>query len=215
MDTIRIVVVDDHRLMLEAIRLALKDVRDIEVVGEAETGTAVLPLVRELDPDLVLLDIRLPGMDGLAVLARLREQYPRVKVVMLSAVEESDVIEAALAAGATAFVTKQIDPRDVASAIRQAVEGTVFQAVALPRLTADDAARAAGLSAKEIEVLKAAARGLSNKQIGREQWLSEQTIKFHLTNVFRKLNVLNRTEAVSYALERGLIKADQARVPAA
>jgi len=215
MDTIRIVVCDDHRLMLEAIRLALKDVGDIEIVGEAETGTAVLPLVREVDPDVVLLDIRLPGMDGLTVLARLREQYPRVKVVMLSAVEESDVIEAALKAGATAFVTKQIDPRDVASAIRQAVEGTVFQAVAAPRPTADDAARAAGLSAKEIDVLKAAARGLSNKQIGRELWLSEQTIKFHLTNVFRKLNVLNRTEAVSYALEHGLIRADQARVPAA
>src|SRR5438045_3399981 len=90
MDKLRIVLADDHRLMRTAIRLALADVADIEVVGEAETGPAVAPLVRSVDPDLVLLDIGMPGMDGLAVLERLRERYPRVKVVMLSGVEESD-----------------------------------------------------------------------------------------------------------------------------
>jgi DNA-binding NarL/FixJ family response regulator len=212
---LRIVVADDHRLMREAIRLALTDADDIEIVGEAETGSAVIPLVRAVDPDLVLLDIRMPGMDGLVVLERLQERHPGVKVVMLSAIDESEVIEAALTAGASAFVTKNVDPRDLASAIRAAEERTVYQAIALPKLTEDAAARAAGLSAKEVDVLRAAARGLSNKQIGRELWLSEQTIKFHLSNVYRKLGVTNRTEAVSHALEHGLIKAENVSVPAA
>ena len=212
---LRIVVADDHRLMREAVRLALIDADDIEIVGEAESGSAVLPLVRSVEPDLVLLDIRMPGVDGLVVLERLQERHPDVKVVMLSAIDESDVIEAALTAGASAFVTKNVDPRDLASAIRAAVERTVYQAIALPKLTEDAAARAAGLSAKEVEVLKAAARGLSNKQIGRELWLSEQTIKFHLSNVYRKLGVTNRTEAVSHALEHGLIKPETVSVPAA
>jgi DNA-binding NarL/FixJ family response regulator len=215
MDKLRLVVADDHRLMREAIRLALSDVADIEIVGEAETGPAVAPLVRSVDPDLVLLDIGMPGMDGLAVLERLREGYPRVKVVMLTAVEESDVIDAALRAGASAFITKRVDPRDLASAIRQAVEGTVYQAVALPKLTEEAAARAAGLSGKEIEVLRAVARGLPNKQIARELWVSDQTIKFHLGNVYRKLSVNNRTEAVCYALDHGLIKREHVRAPAA
>jgi two-component system, NarL family, response regulator len=215
MERLRIVLADDHHLMREAVRLALTDVSDIEVVGEAETGPAVTPLVRNVEPDLVLLDVHMPSMDGLAVLERLREHFPRVRVVMLSAIEESDVIEAALRAGASAFITKRVDPRDLASAIRQAVDGTVFQAMALPKLSEEAAVRAAGLSGKEAEVLRGVARGLSNKQIARDLWVSDHTVKFHLGNVYRKLSVSNRTDAVCYALDHGLIKREQVPVAAA
>ena len=207
MRRLKVVIADDHRLMLAAIRLALESASDIEVVGEAQTGSQVLPLVHQHSPDVVLLDIRMPGMNGLQCLEQLKTRFPAVKAIVLSGVDEPQVIQAALERGASAFILKYIDPRDLAAAIRQTVEGTVFQTVgssAAP--TAQASAKDLGLTERELEILKALAGGHSNKQIAKQLWLAEQTVKFHLTNIYRKLEVSNRTEAARYAFEQGLVE---------
>jgi DNA-binding NarL/FixJ family response regulator len=195
--TIKIAVADDHRLMLDAIRTALEGEPEFEIVGEAQSGEAVLSLVERFRPDLVLLDLRMPGMSGFGVLDELREHYPSVKIVVLSGVDEPRVIDDALRRGADAYVLKQVEPRDLAAAIRQATESTVFHRPL--GASQDAAAPATGLSPKELTILRGVAAGSSNKELARALWVSEQTVKFHLTNIYRKLGVANRTEAARYA----------------
>lgn len=204
MRRLKVLVADDHRLMLEAIRSALELADFIQVVGETQSGTEVVPLIRQLEPDVVLLDIRMPGMDGLAVLDLIRKRHADVKVVLLSGVEDPHVIQAGLARGASAFVAKSVDPGDLASVIRQAAEGTVYQMNGPAGSGDSTAAKESGLSERELTILRALGRGQSNKQIARELWVAEQTVKFHLTNIYRKLNVANRTEAARYAYRHGL-----------
>jgi DNA-binding NarL/FixJ family response regulator len=203
MRTLKVVVADDHRLVLEGLRLALGAERGIELVAETSEGHKVLPLVARTRPDVVLLDVRMPGMDGLAVLERLRARYPEVKVVMLSGANDVQVIQEALRLGASAFVLKTIDPAELPGAIREAVTSAVYRTVGRQEET--ETAETYGLTPKERHVLGCVARGLSNAEIGRELWLSQQTVKFHLTNVYRKLGVANRTEAARVAMERGLV----------
>jgi DNA-binding NarL/FixJ family response regulator len=129
-----------------------------------------------------------------------------VKVVILSVSTDPGVIQDVLNRGASAYIVKSVNPADVPSALRQAVEGSVFSAIGLPETqVADDAAKAAGLTERETAILKALARGLSNDAIGKELWVAEQTVKFHLTNIYRKLGIANRTEAARYAFENGLV----------
>src|SRR5215203_3132538 len=125
MGKLRLLVADDHRLMLDAIRAAVANDDDIEIVGEARTGAQVLPLLNQTKPNVLLLDIRMPQMDGLQVLERMGDRYPDVKVVVLSGSDDPDIVQRALGAGACAYVLKHVDPRDLPSAIRQAAEGTV------------------------------------------------------------------------------------------
>ena len=191
--------------MLDAIRLTLEQSDDIELVGEALTGSEALPLIGRTQPDLVLLDIRMPQMDGLTCLAKIRERHPKIKVVILSGIDEPEQIQTALKHGASAFVVKHVDPRDLASALRQAMAGTVFQMLGSGESSEDNAAKAAGVTESEMRVLTALARGLSNKQIAAELFITEQTVKFHLTNIYRKLHVANRTEATRYAYQHGIV----------
>jgi DNA-binding NarL/FixJ family response regulator len=191
--------------MLDALLLALRDAEGLELVGETNEGRKALPLVAEAKPDVVLLDFRMPDMDGLAVLDRIRKHYPEVKVVMLSGSDDPELIQDALRRGASAFILKQIDPRDLPGAIRQAVEGTIYSAIGRTEET-NGGSNTLGLTPKELDVLNRLARGLSNKEISKELWLSEQTIKFHLTNIYRKLGVANRTEATRHAYQRGLVR---------
>jgi two-component system, NarL family, nitrate/nitrite response regulator NarL len=202
----KVLIADDHPLVRSGVRRALEQEQDIEVVGEATNGAKVLPLIGQTGPDLVVLDISMPQLDGLACLDQIRKRYPDVKVVILSATGDPDRVQAALARGATAYVVKSIDVRDLASALRQAVEGTVFHALGVQHDSEGQLAESAGLTKREVAILKAVARGLSNQAIGRELWVSEQTVKFHLRNVFRKLGVGSRTEAARYAFEHGLVE---------
>jgi len=202
----KVLIADDHPLVRSGVRRALEEEHDIEVVGEATNGAKVLPLVGQTGPDLVILDISMPQLDGLACLDQIRKRYPDVKVVILSASGDSDRVQAALARGATAYVLKSVDVRDLASALRQAIEGTVFQALGVQRDSEGQLAGSAGLTKRETAILKAVARGLTNQAIGREFWVSEQTVKFHLRNIFRKLEVGSRTEAARYAFEHGLVE---------
>jgi DNA-binding NarL/FixJ family response regulator len=201
----KVLIADDHRLMVEGIRRALEPAGDIEIVGEAATGSQVLPLVRRLSPDVVLLDMRMPLMDGLQCLDAIRKNCPKVKVIVLSVFSDSEHIQAAFRHGACGYIVKSVNPIDLPSAIRQAVDGTVFHAIGLPDSTAESVGKANGLTERELAILKAVARGLSNSAIGKELWVTEQTVKFHLTNIYRKLDLANRTEAAKYAYDHGLI----------
>jgi DNA-binding NarL/FixJ family response regulator len=201
----RVLIADDHRLIVEGIKRALEDADDFEVVGEASSGSQVLPLVGRTNPDIVLLDLRMPGADGLTGLAQIKKRYPDIKVVVLSVSTDESVIQTVLMRGASAYIVKSINPIDLPSALRQAVEGTMYSAIGLPE-PGESAAKAAGLTEREAAILSALARGLSNEAIGKELWVAEQTVKFHLTNIYRKLGVSNRTEAARYAYQNGLVE---------
>ena len=208
MRRLKVLVADDHELMVAAVRLALEQASDeFEIVATTTRGQQVLPLTAQKQPDIVLLDLRMPGMDGLQCLELLRQRHPRTKTIVLSGVDEPNVIRSAFTRGALAFIRKHVDPRDLPSALRQAVDGTVAQPIFgdiedAEASTADDA----GLTERELAILRALGDGMSNKQIARELWLAEQTVKFHLTNIYRKLNVTTRTEAVNAAYRRGLLE---------
>ena len=205
---LRVVVADDNRLIISGIRRALEGDDEIEIVGEAYTGSDVLPVVDRTVPDVVLLDIRLPGIDGLDCLGQIRERHPDVKIVMLSVNSDPEHIQSALLRGASGYIVKTINPRDIPAALRQAVEGNVYHAVGLPESTVETEVRAAGLTERELTILRAVARGLSNPAIAAELCVAEQTVKFHLTNTYRKLGVRNRTEAARYAYAHRLARPD-------
>ena len=201
----RVLIADDHRLMVEGTRQALERAGGFEIVGEATTGVQVLPLVRRLKPELVLLDLRMPQMDGLTCLAKIRKEFPDVKVAILSVSQDPELIQTALKRGASAYIVKSIDPDDLAGALRQALDGNVFTTAGVTEDPGERAAKDAGLTERELVIVRAVARGLSNEAIAKELWVAEQTVKFHLTNIYRKLGVANRTEAARYAYQQGLV----------
>jgi DNA-binding NarL/FixJ family response regulator len=201
---IRILVADDHRLMRAAIRLALGPEPDLEVVGEAEDGAEVLALVAHVAPDVVLLDLRMPVIDGFQVLDHLRHDHPEVKIVVLSAADGPQVADEARRRGAAAVLEKHVDPTGLTAALRGAAAAGPREA---PGVTAP-AART--LTRREAEVLDQLASGSSNGEIAQALFLSEQTVKYHLTNLYRKLGVTGRVEAVRYAFAHGLPSADSA-----
>jgi DNA-binding NarL/FixJ family response regulator len=199
---IRVLLADDHRLILQALQRAFEEVDGIEVVGTASDGRQVVPLIARTNPDLVLLDMRMPEMDGLACLDRIRKHHPSIKVVMLSAFDDADRIRTALKRGASAYIVKTVNPLDLPAALRQVVQPTIYFG-APPQ--EEEPAAAAGLTERETAMLRALARGLSNAAISKEFWVTEQTVKFHLTNIYRKLGVKNRTEATRFAYQNGLV----------
>ena len=201
---IRLLIADDHRLILRALHRVLATADDVEIVAEARRGSQVLPLIHQHEPDVCLLDVHMPEMDGLTCVERIRKSGSDVRVVMLSAAGEPERAEEALARGADAYISKSVDPVELADALRRAHGGEKFQlGTADQRSAGDDA----GLTDRERTILQAVARGLSNQAISRELWITEQTVKFHLTNIYRKLGVSSRTEAARYALSRGLAAA--------
>jgi DNA-binding NarL/FixJ family response regulator len=200
-----VVIADDHRLVLDGIRRALEADGEFEIVGETQSGTQVLPLVSREKPDLVLLDVRMPHMDGLACLDEIKRRHPEIKVVMLSASTSGELIEAALRRGASAYVVKSVDPDDLPATLRQALEGNVHTAIGLEH-ESSSGGKALGLTDREVTILGALARGLSNDEIAKEFWVAPQTVKFHLTNIYRKLGVKNRTEATRLAYQHGLVE---------
>jgi DNA-binding NarL/FixJ family response regulator len=202
---LRVLLADDHRLILEAVARALEQDDDFQVVATTHSGADVPELVARHRPDIVVMDLRMPDVDGLQALDRIRERDRTTKVVMLSAAERPGDIESAMARGADGFILKSVNPADLPAALRQVHEGTVFH----PDRKADPSASAAsvaGLTDREQTLLRALARGLSNRQISEELWITEQTVKFHLRNIYRKLDVASRTGAVTWAHEHGLAR---------
>ena len=206
--TLKVCIADDHLLILNAVNAALSQAGDIDVVGATHSGRELLELVEQHAPDVVLLDYHMPDIDGLECLREIKQRWPQVQVVMLSASEQPKQIAAVLDAGASAYIGKRINPRDLASALHQVAAGVIYQrsgdgvegvAEGTPASPGHD------LTKRERTLLEAVARGLSTKAISRELWISEKTVKFHLTNIYRKLGVHNRTGAMRYAFDHGLV----------
>jgi DNA-binding NarL/FixJ family response regulator len=202
MSSVRVILAEDHALMRDAVRLVFEGADDVRLVGEVANGNDLLPLMRQVEADFVLLDVQLPGMDGLQCLAALAEHHPQVKVAMLTAIEDPQVIDSAFRRGASGYILKSVNPYDLPAAIRQIVEKTVIHRPAAG--AAAPAPLPGGLSRKEVAVLAELCHGHTNKQIAASLWLSEQTVKFHLRNVYRKLGINSRTEALRYAYEHDL-----------
>jgi NarL family two-component system response regulator YdfI len=205
MRRLKLVVADDHGLMVEAVKIALEGRSEFEIVGVAETGSQVLPVVQQTKPDLVLLDLRMPGIDGLTCIRLLRERVPSVKIAVLSGVDSDEMAQEALSLGANAFISKRVDPEELPKALTAAFEETVSEPIGRAEHGLL-AAHESGLTARELEILRALSEGNSNKEIAKLLWLAEQTVKFHLTNIYRKLDVSSRTEAVHWAYRHGLLE---------
>jgi DNA-binding NarL/FixJ family response regulator len=205
--SLRVLVADDHPLMLAGIRRALDRSESVEVVGEARSGPELLGMIERRRPGVVLMDLKMPGVEGCDCVARICEKWPGVKVVILSASDDRPTIDAALNAGATAYIVKSVDPPDVVSVLRQTCESTtVFHAPRrlVGRASAEELCGPV-LTGRERTILTAVAAGMTTAAISQDLWVSEHTVKFHLTNIYRKLGIRNRAAAVRYALENGLV----------
>ena len=203
---IRVLIADDHPLMLAGIRATLERDHEIEIVGEARSGPEVIALAERRSPAIVLTDLRMPGVSGVELIERIRHRWPEVKIVVLSAYDERTTIDGALRAGANAYALKSASGIDLASLLRQVSSGSVFLAPLDPPKPLADARKrpeASELTDREQAILAAVASGMTTAAISRELWISQHTVKFHLTNIYRKLGVSNRAGAVRYALEHG------------
>jgi DNA-binding NarL/FixJ family response regulator len=205
------VLLDQYPLWLDAVENVLERL-GIDVVGKATSPSRALALIEERQPDLFVTEIGVaPGeVDGITCLREARERVPKLRAVVLSSYEDREHIEQSLAAGAVAYVVKTAHPDDLASAVRQAFSHSIFLAPSgheqppVPMRQADDVA---GLTRRELEILRLVAEGMSNAELARKLWVTEQTVKFHLSNVYRKLGVANRTEASRWAQLHGLLPA--------
>lgn len=205
------VVLDPHPIWLDALEVVLARV-GASVVAKTTSAREALAAIERQKPELLTLELdTLPGEpSGLDVLRKAKEIVPSLRAIVLSAHHDTDHIDGALAAGASAYVVKTAHPDDVASAVRQAFDHSVYFAGApLPAVRPRAAAeRPGGLTRRELEILRLAAEGHSNAQLARMLWVTEQTVKFHLSNVYRKLEVSNRTEASRWAQRHGVLAQD-------
>jgi DNA-binding NarL/FixJ family response regulator len=197
---LRLVLADDHELVLEGLRGLLNNEADMEVVGTAKDGHSLLKVIAEQNPDVAVIDIQMDGMDGLACLTEIRRRELPVKVLLLTAFGDGEAIQSALEAGADGFALKTAPPRQTVEAIRQVGQGYLVFPPAARKWMAGHRAAPTGpsLSGREWEVLGLLAQGLTNAQIAESMVVSENTVKFHLQNIFQKLNVNNRTEAAAF-----------------
>lgn len=211
---IRVLVADDHLIVREGLRLILETEDDMEFVGEAADGAAALRLIETLHPDVVLMDLRMPGMDGLTAIERLRDSLTPVAVVILTTYNEDDLMMRGLRAGARGYLLKDTNRETLFNTIRAAARGeTLLHADIVAQLLAhtDKPLAAAAkkapldLTARESEVLVAVARGERSKEIAFHLGITERTVKAHLTSIYNKFGVDSRAAAIAVAARRGLL----------
>jgi DNA-binding NarL/FixJ family response regulator len=205
----RVVVVDDHPIVRQGVIAALEDEADFEVVGAAESAEAALALVGRLRPDVVLLDIELPGMDGVEAIPHLMAASPETKVLVFTAYDTDERVLGAVRAGAKGYLLKGAPTAEITGAIRSVARGesVLAPSVAARVVASMHAPRGSGrVTAREREVLQLIADGLPTKQIARALSISERTVKFHTSSLLRKLDADNRAQAVAQAAQRGLLQ---------
>jgi len=219
------VLIDEHPMWLSTVEHVLSD-HDVNVVATGSSCRAAVALLEDLHPDLLVAEILTTADDGagLTLISTVKERLPETRIVVFSMLEDPQHIQAALAARADAYVLKTAHPDDLVAAIRQAFRHSIFfagpepsepgrqPAATRPTAVPDEAAR---LTPRELEILRLVAEGHSNAELARLLWVTEQTVKFHLSNIYRKLEVSNRTEASRWAQLRGILSTDIDALPAA
>lgn len=211
MPAIRVLIADDHELVRYALRTMLDDEVDIEVVAEAETGDAAVAGCLELRPDVLVLDMRMPGDGGVEVCRKVREECPETSVLVLTSYDEDEELFGVLSAGASGYLLKDTRPERIMHAIRAIADGqAVFDSAVASRIItgrpqANDSLKEP-LSDREMEVLQLMAKGLSNKEIGRSLWIGETTVKTHVSHILQKLGQGDRTQAVLAAVKAGIVR---------
>ena len=213
---ISVLLVDDHKVVRQGVRAYLNALPDFDVVGEAESGEIAVRLAAEHIPDVVLMDLVMPGMDGVEATRRLKDISPRTQIVVLTSYHQDEHIFPALQAGAISYVLKDIGMEELAEAIRQAARGEV---TLHPRVAARVIQELHGpkhaelnpfteLSDREMEVLKLIANGLTNRVIAEQLVISQNTVKGHVSNILSKLHLADRTQAAVYAWREGIVRRD-------
>jgi DNA-binding NarL/FixJ family response regulator len=213
---IRILLADDHDLVREGLRMLLDAEPDLEVVGEAANGKEALAEARRLDPDILVMDVRMPKLDGIEATRRLVEAGGRARVLVLTTFDLDEYVYRALRAGASGFLLKDANREQLTGAVRTVADGEALLAPAITRRLIEDFCRrpepgtlpseAAGLSERELDVLRLLARGLSNGEIASQLYLSEATVKSHVARILQKLDLRDRAQVIVYAYESGLIQ---------
>jgi len=211
-DPIRILVADDHLIIRQGLRLILETEDEFEMVGEAADGAEAVRLCAKLHPQVVLMDLRMPGMDGLTAIERLRAEQPDIAVVILTTFNEDDLMMRGLRAGAKGYLLKDTDRATLFNTLRAAVRGETLLrpeiiARVLSKIGEADAALGAKaeLTSRELEVLGAVARGERSKEIALRLGISERTVKAHLASIYNKLGVDSRAAAIAVAAQKGLL----------
>jgi DNA-binding NarL/FixJ family response regulator len=229
---ITILIVDDHPIIREGLRKLLEMEHDIDVIAEAGSGEQALEMARQAQPDVVLLDINLPNLNGLQVASQLKADRNRTGVILLTAYDDAEQVLHAMRAGASAYCPKDIETDRLLEVIRQVARGNFViggkvynergvqdwlnnqvEALAGPYVV-DNGEHFVPLSPREMEILRCVTRGLSNKEIAQTLGISHQTVKNHMTSILDKLNVDDRTQAAVYALQRGWVRMTDYRRPA-
>jgi NarL family two-component system response regulator LiaR len=210
MSVISIVLVDDHQVVTHSLKAYLESFPDLKVVGIAASGEELLAHLDEWRPQVVLQDLLLPGgIDGIETTRRITQRYPDVRVVALTASMDEARMMGVLRAGAAGYVRKDAEPETLLAAVRAVSRGKTYIDPAISRQMLQAAASSEGLTARETEVLRRVALGLSNKEIAAALAVGEETVKTHVTHVLSKLQVENRAQAIVQALKRGLVSLDE------
>lgn len=201
--SISVLIVEDHPVVRSGIRMLLTEEGDIEVLGEANNGREALTMLDGMTPDLLLLDISMPEVNGLEVTQQVRERFPTLPILILTMHEDERYFFQLLRAGATGYIVKGAAPNDLVSAVRAVAAGQAYLYPSLARLLAKEPDTV--LSARELEVLQLTAQGLTAREVGKKLSISSNTVERHRANIMSKLGVSNRAELIRYAIRRGLL----------
>ncbi|WP_287153718.1 response regulator transcription factor [Candidatus Solincola tengchongensis] len=221
-ESVNVMLVDDHEVVLEGLIRILEKQGGIKIVSVARSAEEALEKIGRFPPDVVIVDIQLPGMNGIELIRRIKSQYPEIEAITLTVFDDEQFAKQAIKAGAIGYVIKDAAKEELVKAVRAAARGESLISTSVARKLIEEISEPAGkkrreeeyegLSQRELDVIKLMARGYNNRQIADILFISEHTVKVHIRNIFRKIGVTDRTNAVLWAIERGLVLKDRESV---